>query len=197
FLRPEVAARLSTSLEEVDAADGFAPGAEEAAVPQYSAGATDGWELLGPPHLRRYLRYSGKAEAELHEASSSSSLHGRLGNGLQVLAEDLFASRSFRRWLQACTGLEPRAGPKPEVRRFRPGLDYTVAARTLETEKSEVKVAELDATLVFALGDGTARAGGASRSSSDAVGDQLRAAAAERWASEEVGGFESYLAADD
>ncbi|CAE8659943.1 unnamed protein product, partial [Polarella glacialis] len=30
-----------------------------------------------------------------------------------------------------------------------------------------------------------------------AVGDQLRAAAAERWASEEVGGFESYLAADD
>ncbi|CAE8722385.1 unnamed protein product, partial [Polarella glacialis] len=28
FLRPEVAARLSTSLEEVDAADGFAPGAE-------------------------------------------------------------------------------------------------------------------------------------------------------------------------
>ena len=41
--------------------DGFEPDAEET-VPKYSTGLCDGWELVGPPHLRRFLRYAGSLE---------------------------------------------------------------------------------------------------------------------------------------
>eukprot|EP00913_Durusdinium_trenchii_P029817 g27942.t1 len=64
------------------------------------------------------------------------------------------------------------------VRRFRPGLDYTVAARGAQDSDE----ADLDAILCFALGGSK---------------DELQTAASEQWASEEVGGFECYLAADE
>ena len=49
FLRPELASQLLAALLEADEADGEAAG----------AGAVDGWELRGPPHLRRFLRFTG------------------------------------------------------------------------------------------------------------------------------------------
>eukprot|EP00435_Cladocopium_sp_Y103_P032166 s2722_g8.t1 len=170
FLREDVAQRLARELEEVDKADGFQPDAEELPVPCYKSGAQDGWELVGPPHLRRFLRFS-------KTGNSMESPHGRLGCGLSDVAGELFASESFLRWLKACTGLDPKNDGRPQVRRFRPGLDYTVAARGAQ----DTDEADLDAILCFAMGGS----------------EEEASAATEAWASEEVGGFECYLAADE
>ncbi|CAK9074696.1 unnamed protein product [Durusdinium trenchii] len=172
FLRADLAERIAGELEAVDKADGFEPNAEELPVPCYTSGVVDGWELLGPPHLRRFLRL---AQAALPGAESP---HGRLGCSLLRLAREVFASDSFRRWLKACTGLDTKNDGRPQVRRFRPGLDYTVAARGAQDSDE----ADLDAILCFALGGSK---------------DELQTAASEQWASEEVGGFECYLAADE
>lgn len=193
FLRAEVASTISQLLEEVDADDGFAPSSEEIPVPQYSIGVGHGWEVIGPPHLRRFLRYRRTEEVE----DSAPSKHARLGSLLNNLSKDVFSSLPLKRWLQACTGLEPKSDSSAEVRRFRPGMDYTVAAREVEPDD---QVAQLDVTLVFALGDGScSRSDDASPSngSDSKIGSDLHREASERWNSEEVGGFESYLAADD
>lgn len=181
FLRPEIASRVLGDLHEVDAADGFSAKKEEP-VPLYRAGASDGWVLVGPPHLRRYLRFqsggsSGSDALALAEeaAGPEKTPHRRLGADLAKLSRGLFGSEAFQRWLQACTRLTPKSSSGIEVRRFRPGLDYTVAARAVTSKEED---AELDATLTFAA-------------------DDAEGPVADVWAAEEVGGFESYLAADE
>lgn len=153
------------ALGEADKADCVGAEGAEPEVPAYSAGAVDGWTLVGPPHLRRYLSYS--------PAPGAAACHGRLGAGLQRLKEELLSTGAFRRWVSMCTGLEPRSEAGAEVRRFRPGMDYTVAARAGGTPPDAF---ELDATLMFT-----------------ASGKEV----AEVWAGEEVGGFDSYVEADD
>jgi len=175
FLRADLAQRLAGELEAVDKVDGFQPDAEELPIPCYTSGAADGWEMVGPPHLRRFLRFSKASPKE----AALESPYRRLGCSLWEIAVELFASDSFRRWLKACTGLDPKNDGRPQVRRFRPGLDYTVAARGALSESHE---ADLDAILCFAMGGSE---------------DEVSATATEQWASEEVGGFECYLAADE
>jgi len=170
FLRPDVFSALLEMLGAADTADGFSQDSAEAPLPCYGAGACDGWEVIGPPHLRRYLRYEGEASAEDGQAAPGAA-HSRLGRQLAQLSGQLFGSLAFRRWLRACTRLEPRSAGKAEVRRFRPGLDYTVAA---QADHIAPGFADLDVTLILVP-----------------VGTE------DQWGSEEIGGFESYLAADD
>jgi len=171
FLREDISARLSDALRLADAEDGFAPGTAETPIPQYSVGATAGWQLVGPPHLRRYLRLG--TEEGSGKCDGGEERHQQLGTLLRQVEEGLFKSGAFRKWLEACTQLAPRGVGRLELRRFRPGVDYTVAARSV---MAAPEGAELDATLTFV------------RSDAEAVG---------KWESEDVGGFESYLAADD
>lgn len=175
FLRADVAAEIAASLAGVDSADGLAADSDEAALPNYHAGEGDGWATVGPPHLRRYLRYEGQPDDEAAQSAACERVpqHKKLGSSLHQLSAQLFRTASFYRWLHACTRLEPRSDEKIEIRRFRPGLDYTVAACV---ESASKEFAELDATLMFASGTPSAE---------------------ELWTSEDVGGFESYLAADD
>jgi len=192
FLRADLAERISAALADADASDGFQANVEDCPAPAYRIGANDGWELIGPPHLRRHLRYrsassgdgdrggaatapapgEGSGSSSSGAAIQESSPHQRLGMALQEV-KSLFQHPAFGRWLQACVHLEPHGQGRLEIRRFRPGLDYTVAARA---EASKEDCAELDATLAF-------------------VG--MQEGAEEAWNSEEVGGFESYLAADE
>ncbi|CAK0832946.1 unnamed protein product [Prorocentrum cordatum] len=175
FLRPDVFERLSALHAAVDAADGFGAGRPEPAAPPYGAGAAGGWRAVGPPHLRRHLRYDGGAATPEQGGGGGDGPHRQLGAAMQRVASGLLGSTAFRRWLHACTRLEPRPCGAAEVRRFRPGLDYTVAV----CPPAEAGGAELDATLVFVEG-------GASQG-------QRRSEEGE----EDLGGFESYLAADD
>eukprot|EP00929_Paragymnodinium_shiwhaense_P101094 TRINITY_DN63909_c0_g1_i1.p1 TRINITY_DN63909_c0_g1~~TRINITY_DN63909_c0_g1_i1.p1 ORF type:complete len:653 (+),score=174.91 TRINITY_DN63909_c0_g1_i1:88-1959(+) len=171
FLRTDKSSALAAALADADRADGFGSDGVEPPVPPYQAGVADGWELLGPPHLRRLLRHKGAATIE---APAGSSVHKVLGARLAAAANGLFKSAAFRRWLHCCTGMETRDEGEVEIRRFRPGMDYTVAARATAPPKDR---AELDATLVF-VQDGKEEAAAA-------------------WEGEEVGGFESYIAEED
>eukprot|EP00428_Durinskia_dybowskii_P025525 CAMPEP_0170244896 /NCGR_PEP_ID=MMETSP0116_2-20130129/22229_1 /TAXON_ID=400756 /ORGANISM="Durinskia baltica, Strain CSIRO CS-38" /LENGTH=600 /DNA_ID=CAMNT_0010495761 /DNA_START=87 /DNA_END=1889 /DNA_ORIENTATION=- len=168
ILRKDVASEIIGALLEADREDGFGPDCKEPEVPQYEAGAVDGWSVVGPPHLRRFLQYPLQtAEAP------AGGCHSKLGARMQHLAKELVGSGAFRRWLYACTQLEQRSAEPSLVRRFRPGMDYTVA---VHASLATLERAELDATLMF---------------TTDA------AEAKDVWASEEVGGFECYLEADD
>jgi len=50
---------------------------------------------------------------------------------------------------EACTGLHPKNDGRPQVRRFRPGLDYTVAARGAQDTDEARKKLELKRIGVF------------------------------------------------
>lgn len=142
--------------EDVDA------GVGEGRVPAYDAGCGGGWVECGPCHKQRFLRYA-PPEALVPKGSAGCLLH--------AACNDLLASEAFGKWLLGVTELAPR-GMRAEVRRFRPGLDYTVA-----TGGGLGAAAQLEATLCFV----------------DA-GSEDKAAA---WGSDEVGGFQCYILADD
>ena len=54
----------------------------------------------------------------------------------------IMAGSGRRVWFaEACTGLDPKNDGRPQVRRFRPGLDYTVAARgAQDTDEASKKL---------------------------------------------------------
>lgn len=188
FLRSDVADSLALALAAADAADGLGAGSEEPAVPLYSAGIGHGWEVAGPTHLRRHLCCGESAVArggtDSTTAEEGADPRRRLGQLLRDISDGLFRSVAFKRWLHACTRLELRSAGRIEVRRFRPGLDYTVAARASVVAADGM---ELDVSFVMVNG------GGAKASSDPAAPGDVACP----WESEEVGGFECYLAADD
>jgi Rps23 Pro-64 3,4-dihydroxylase Tpa1-like proline 4-hydroxylase len=190
FLKPEAAARLRFVARREDANAGLGDGK----VPRRTAGVGGGWRVVGPTHKQRYAAYDG---AGLPEGVSIAAEGGvddddpkgkgverdpwgddadvsadvSAGAALREVKETLLASEPFARLLTALTGLRPTAH-KGEIRRFRPGLDYTVAHRGCLTTDPR-----LDATLCLVDDDG-----------------DLNSSA---WDFGEVGGFECYIAADE
>eukprot|EP00887_Chlorella_sp_A99_P006370 scaffold3.g6370.t1 len=158
FLQPSLAAKVAAACAAADAADGLGGGRR----PLYEAGLGGGWAPLGPPHKQRYLRYAAGA------AGADPEGPGALLAGLQA---QLFGSTPFARLLAQLTTLGLR-GHKGEVRRFRPGLDYTVAHFGVLT-----KDPQLDAVLCFV--------------------DDGEEDAREAWDGGEVGGYEAFVLADE
>jgi len=166
FLRPECLQPMVDALVAADAADGCVNRGMSSGPPNYAAGVNADWKIVGPPHLRRHLTLTGSAA----KGPASADLASRL----RALVADLFSTSEFRSWLHAATQVEPLGEAPVQVRRFRPGMDYTVAVcpeQALPTDAS------LDVVLTL-VGD----------TSTDAM---------KQWESEEVGGFESYIAADE
>ncbi|KNZ44242.1 uncharacterized protein VP01_937g2 [Puccinia sorghi] len=85
--------------------------------PKFELGLQDdSWELVGPPHKHRYLTPSNKISA----TSNNPAKQGLLD------LKALFQSSPFLKWLQlitTCIATSHHVTP----RRFRPGLDYTLA----------------------------------------------------------------------
>ena len=175
FLRADRAAQLAAAAAAADAAAAVGRGVPP---PSHDAGVGAGWRLVGPPHKQRFLQYdaaaAGDADASAQPRADAVAA-AAAGALLAEAAATLFASPAMAKLLWALTALRPTA-VRSAARRFRPGLDYTVAHHGVLT-----RAARLDATLVTAAEDG----GG---------GDT---ADAEAWRSGEVGGFEAYLAADE
>jgi hypothetical protein len=90
-------------------------------------------------------------------------------------------SSAFARFLERATGLASVTGHRSEIRRFRPGRDYTVAHYGLLRPECV-----LDATLVFCAGTGDPVAETAPDSDPDV-----------QWQSGDVGGFECYVEVDE
>ena len=106
----------------------------------YDAAVGDGWSEVGPPHKAKYMQYSASA-------SASASAAEKAGHELSAQQKAVFQSEPFARYLTAITTLKP-VSHSSVVRRFRAGLDYTVAHYGAMTE-----VPVLDATLCFVNDD--------------------------------------------
>jgi len=184
FLRPEIAAAIRKATRREDEKNKLGRGR----VPARDAGIGEGWHCVGPTHKQRFMKYDGavsnalrgycvgradsKGKAPVSSVEAPKTLEDESAGGLlKTLSEELFASEPFARLLTALTGLRPTAH-SCEQRRFRPGLDYTVAHHGILTLDPR-----LDATMCFV----------------DDEGDENMSA----WDFGEVGGFECYIAADE
>ena len=205
FLRAEVAARIAKHTKSADFEDGLllsGPRARDADdaedVPlslcesmntkpaDHTAGVGSGWTVHGPPHMQRFARacdaWSGDA------GSGSANMEPARAAAAKELAavRTMMSGISFAKLLVRLTSVRPRAR-RAEARRFRPGLDYTVANYGSMTPAG---AARLDAVLCFVDDGHAADSGGnARRSSGHSEKEEL-------WASGEVGGFECYVEAD-
>ena len=155
------------------------------------------WTVVGPPHKRRYLLYEEQTQTEaqaptditINEEYVSSIIAGAtsLGSLLAFVNKHLFKSSIFNSYFLPLVTNCKVTGSRGELRRFRPGLDYTVAHFGMLTEEPK-----LDCTLCFAY-ENTDDAD--NREDSDE--EEEEAEADDSWEGGDVGGFECYVAAED
>ena len=101
--------------------------------------------------------------------------------------------RQIARYLNYVTSLGVPLGYKGQVRRFRTGLDYTVAHYGILTQKPV-----LDATVCFAAGNGVIPAPPAEDDpKNEQEAEEELDEADMLWQSDDVGGFECYIEASD
>jgi len=153
---------------------------------------SSGWKCVGPSHKQRFLEYEGSATIDANDIATDG------GTYLKHLQETVFKSEPFQRFLSKLSGLDNPLGCRGKVRRFRPGLDYTVAHYGILTKDESV----LDLTLCFCAGNGYSscivaddedNGGEAAPSNENNESDENDAL----WESGDVGGFECYIAAED
>ena len=117
FLHPKLAEQIKTETQSVDQKD--YPTSD---IPSQDLGEGDGWIIQGPTSKHRY--------ANLTSQSTSTP-------ALQSVLDRLIPSPAFRAWLSVVSSLAP-VGYKAEARRFRKGLDYTLAGG--EEKDGEVRL---------------------------------------------------------
>lgn len=169
FLRPDIATELEALIRAVDTKSeagrrgAIVGGRKTNKVTPQDEGEdpANGWTIVGPPHIQRFLSF----------APAAATTPGRLEVLLAQISA-MLVSPAFRAMLAALTDLLPTAHTC-HVRRFRPGVDYTLARG--ETEDGE---ARLDVGLGLTPVPG-----------SDA--DK------ELWESGDVGAWEMWLAGDE
>lgn len=137
FLVESLAEKLQTGLAQRDEEDGLGP-RRARRMPSHSSGTTSQWFVKGPPHKYRYCVLSEKRPSR--KPNSPSYIAEDSPEWIMRRLQDvLFPSPAFRSWLSSVTSLLPMRH-SVEARRFRPGLDYTLAT-------SEEKEARLDLCL--------------------------------------------------
>jgi len=100
FLEPEFFAAVRSEIEEL----------ELQKCPIKKTDVPEEWGVAAPPHLRKYLYLRSNGQS----------------TSLQMLKE-LFSSRAFIRLIERLTACLPEQ-QFVELRRFRPGIDYTLAS---------------------------------------------------------------------
>lgn len=181
FLTKDWSDKVLKQLVKLDQKDGLGKGQ---AVMDWSIGLGDGWTVRGPAHKRRYCAFANGSEPT--------------GLILQQLLDEFLSSEAFGRYLQAVTSLALLA-VRAEIRRFRAGLDYTVAHYGCLTKESR-----LDATLCFVNDDreaeqailGNKKKRKHSTAAPVAEEDGYDSDYAGVWEDGEVGAFECYIEAD-
>ena len=184
FLLDEWNAKVNAACVREDERDGFG---KDRPCLNYNIGTSDRWKAVGPAHKQRFLQYERKNETATEgNADDVESKNSDAGNYLHHLQQTVFKSAAFGRWLGFISSLGFPLGQRGRIRRFRPGLDYTVAHYGVLTTN-----AVLDATLCFAAGDGKQCA--FDEETNELIGSDNDA----MWESGDVGGFECYIAADE
>lgn len=135
FLSKPLAKKLENGLRSVDKADGLGRGR----IPPHTAGTSSGaWTIKSPPHKWRYCVLKPHVYGPAEEQSARTP-QASADEIIRSLQDELFSSNAFRAWLSIVSRLLPLKYAV-EGRRFRPGLDYTLAT-------SEEKEARLDVVL--------------------------------------------------
>lgn len=137
FLNSALAEALEPQLRDLDDRDGLGEDRHQR-IPPHTSGTAGGWSLRGPPHKWRYCVLKSSSETNKVELVSPRA-HGSAEDIMRCLQNELFPSSAFRAWLAIVTRLMPLKYAV-EARRFRPGLDYTLAT-------SEGNEARLDVVL--------------------------------------------------
>ncbi|KAJ3063699.1 hypothetical protein HDU98_000499 [Podochytrium sp. JEL0797] len=171
FLEPSLAAAISAATAHQDEQSGFLlktprPDTVPALPANYQAGVHKHWTPTGPSHKHRFMQLNALP------ATSPIKSHTDPSIDLSAIQQTLFESKPFLRLIHLITSLQPTT-LRSRVRRFRPGMDYTLA--TTSNASSDLNV--LDATLCFVC----------ERTPADKAA----------WESDEVGGFDCYMAADE
>lgn len=152
ILRKEIAGPIEKALRSSDARDGFqwwtsGKGEESTRIQAHSVG-TDRAEsadaeakkfsIAGPPHKQRYAILSEQAapskakDIATSQATIPNPLPTDASELLKLLSTVLFPSNAFRHFLANISQLVPLGARPVEARRFRPGLDYTLARSDTE-----------------------------------------------------------------
>ena len=143
------------------------------------------WKLVGPPHKRRYLLYNDNSDNNniTEKKKVEQYINGitSLGELLHFINKSLFECNIFTQYYLPLITTFRITHYRNEVRRFRPGLDYTVAHFGMLTD-----VPKLDCTLCFAHEEKDAD----DLDSEEEMEDNS-------WESGNVGGFECYIASDE
>ncbi|PWN30754.1 hypothetical protein BDZ90DRAFT_229751 [Jaminaea rosea] len=218
----KVAAAMEKGLKALDDEAGFrwwqrGKGEEGIVIPSQDAGVSKDWELIGPPHRQRYVSLRASQKPRLPSAANptlpNTIPYEEPLELLDLLRTTVLPSPAFRHFLANISQLVPLAHRPFEARRFRPGLDYTLARADEETV--------LDVT--FGLTPDVGRialdaAGGPAGPTGLAAGKKRKTAAAAvsakkagssqlskkqakdvagKWMSGEAGGWACYMAPDD
>ncbi|CAM9387146.1 unnamed protein product [Ectocarpus sp. 12 AP-2014] len=125
FLKDDVAQKIVDAAIAADRSDGL--GYMEASP--FDAGVRGGWRKAGPPHRQRMLRLSSAKEPGNLDGQDvgDGDDDDEIGALLRTLRDKLFRSEAFKGLLQKLLGDSPVVASRREARRFRPGLDYTLA----------------------------------------------------------------------
>ncbi|KAH9894455.1 nuclear protein [Cubamyces lactineus] len=182
FLCAPLADKLRSGLKEKDEVDGLGPN-RPTRIPPHTAGVEGAWQLRGPPHKWRYCTLKA------HEGGSKMAVSPRWAHtdpdeAIRSLQDELFPSPAFRAWLACVSNLLPLRYTA-EARRFRPGLDYTLAT-------SEAKETRLDVVLGL-----TPQVDGQDTVAQNGHANGDEAEIEHGWQSGEWGGWECYMAPHD
>ncbi|TRM67887.1 Oxoglutarate and iron-dependent oxygenase degradation C-term-domain-containing protein [Schizophyllum amplum] len=174
FLKEALASSLEPRLRELDARDGLGP-ERGGRVPSHACGTGEGsaWQLRGPPHKWRYCQLKPHTPGAVAEAVTPRAAARTSDEIVRSLQDELFPSPAFRAWLAVVSRLLPLRHAV-EARRFRPGMDYTLAT-------SEEREARLDVVLGLTP-------------QVTASEDDGRSADSRGWQVAEWGGWECYMA---
>ncbi|TPX72326.1 hypothetical protein SpCBS45565_g00609 [Spizellomyces sp. 'palustris'] len=153
FLHKDLVEQIKRATERADEECGLL----SPKLPKHGTGEHGSWKVAGPPHKFRY--------AMLDAAHTPKGSDDATSTLFAELVKEMFPSPAFRRWLALVTQLIPQSY-RGIARRFRPGLDYTLAW------SSPTQL--LDATLCFAT----------RKKTEDAAA----------WESDELGGYECHMA---
>jgi len=178
FLLDEWNTKITTAIKNEDTRDKL--GNDRPSL-DYQVGIADKWKAVGPAHKQRFLQYDDESKDDTTATNNSGT-----GEYLHHVRHTLFKSTAFGKWLGYITSLDYPLGQRGRVRRFRPGLDYTVAHYGVLTTHSV-----LDSTLCFCAGNGEQCT--FDEETNDLIGSDDDAI----WESGDVGGFECYIAADE
>jgi len=190
FFNEKWASKIQACVLDVDSKDNVGRG--KSAI-DYTVGVSDDWKPVGPAHKQRFLEYVGDAASEeisetTMAADSSTTTTTttttpatQSGELLLHLKKTIFESPIFGRLIENFTSLGIPIGCRGKIRRFRPGLDYTIAHYGILTKESV-----LDATVCFVAGSGNQSQGIDAEDNDDIM-----------WQSDDKGGFECYISADE